>query len=70
MNGTTNANRKIGLVGTGLVGSSFAYALMIRRVASGLVLVDANSEKAIGEAMDLNHGLSFTRQMKIPAEIR
>ena len=67
MNGSSNINRKIGLVGTGLVGSSFAYALMIRRVASELVLVDANSEKALGEAMDLNHGLSFTRPMKITA---
>lgn len=67
MNGNSTPNRKIGLVGTGLVGSSFAYALMIRRVASELVLVDANPEKALGEAMDLNHGLSFTRPMKITA---
>jgi L-lactate dehydrogenase len=61
------ANRKIGIVGTGFVGTSFAYALMIRRVATELVLVDANEEKALGEAMDLNHGLSFTRPMKITA---
>ena len=67
MEGKTTANRKIGIVGTGLVGSSFAYALMIRHVASELVLVDANPEKALGEAMDLNHGLSFTRPMKITA---
>jgi L-lactate dehydrogenase len=59
--------RKVSLVGTGLVGSSFAYALMIRGLASELVLIDANAGKAIGEVMDFNHGLSFTRPMKIAA---
>ncbi|HUI10005.1 MAG TPA: L-lactate dehydrogenase, partial [Bacteroidota bacterium] len=59
--------RKVALVGTGLVGSSFAFALMIRGLATDLVLVDANAEKAIGEMMDFNHGLSFTRPMKITA---
>lgn len=64
----TNGNtRKVSLVGTGLVGSSFAYALMIRGLATELTLVDANAEKAVGEMMDFNHGLSFTRPMKIAA---
>ena len=57
--------QKVGLVGTGFVGSSFAYALMIRGIASELVLVDANAEKAVGEMMDFNHGLSFVKPMKI-----
>jgi len=57
--------RKVSLVGTGLVGSSFAYALMIRGLASELVLIDVNTEKAVGEMMDFNHGLSFTRPMHI-----
>jgi L-lactate dehydrogenase len=60
-------SRKVGLIGTGLVGSSFAYALMQRGIATELVLVDANAEKAVGEMMDLNHGLSFTKPMKISA---
>jgi L-lactate dehydrogenase len=60
-----NHLHKVGLVGTGFVGSSFAYALMQRGIASELVLIDANAEKAIGEVMDLNHGLSFTTPMKI-----
>ncbi len=64
----TNVNaRKVSLVGTGLVGSSFAYALMIRGLAGELTLVDINAEKAVGEMMDFNHGLSFTRPMKITA---
>lgn len=62
-----NYTQKVGLIGTGLVGSSFAYALMQRGIASELVLIDANSEKAVGEMMDLNHGLSFTKPMKITA---
>ena len=59
--------RKVGVIGTGLVGSSFAYALMIRGLASELVLVDANQDRAVGEMMDFAHGLSFTRPMKITA---
>lgn len=60
-------SRKVGLIGTGLVGSSFAYALMQQGIATELVLIDANAEKAVGEMMDLNHGLSFTKPMKISA---
>lgn len=59
--------RKVGVVGMGLVGSSFAYALMLRGLAGEMVLVDVNHEKAVGEEMDFNHGLSFTRPMKITA---
>ncbi len=62
-----SSTRKVGVVGAGLVGSSFAYALMIRGLASDLVLVDANMQKAEGEMMDFSHGLSFTRPMKITA---
>lgn len=58
---------KVGLVGTGMVGSSFAYALMQRRVATELVLVDLDHRRAEGEAMDLNHGLPFVSPMRIRA---
>jgi L-lactate dehydrogenase len=59
--------RKVGVVGLGLVGSSFAYGLMIQGIATELVLVDINEEKTIGEMMDFNHGLSFVQPMKIAA---
>ncbi len=49
------------------MGSSFAYGLMIRGTATELALVDANNDKAVGEMMDFNHGLSFVRPMKIAA---
>jgi L-lactate dehydrogenase len=50
-----------------MVGSSFAYALMQRSLASELVIIDANNDRAVGEAMDLNHGLPFVRAMRIYA---
>ncbi|MCX7860882.1 MAG: L-lactate dehydrogenase [Chloroflexus sp.] len=58
---------KVGVVGTGMVGSSFAYALMQRSLANELVLIDIDHARAEGEAMDLNHGLPFVRPMRIYA---
>src|SRR5918911_963336 len=58
---------KVGLVGTGMVGASFAYALMQRGLANELVLIDADHARAEGEAMDLNHGLPFVRPMRMYA---
>ncbi len=52
-------NRKIVLVGTGMVGMSYAYAMLNQGVCDELVLIDCNRERAEGEAMDLNHGLAF-----------
>jgi len=58
---------KVGVVGTGMVGSSFAYALIQRRLANELVLIDKDGARAEGEAMDLNHGLPFVRPLRIYA---
>ncbi|WP_370650040.1 L-lactate dehydrogenase [Oscillochloris sp. ZM17-4] len=58
---------KVGLVGTGMVGTSFAYALTQRSLANELILVDADQARAEGEAMDLNHGIPFVRPMRIRA---
>ncbi|MEI5905850.1 L-lactate dehydrogenase [Bacillus spongiae] len=51
---------RVVLVGTGFVGSSYAFALLNQSVTEELVLVDLNASKAEGDAMDLNHGLAFT----------
>lgn len=60
--------KKIVLIGTGMVGMSFAYAALNQNVCDELVLIDINRERAIGEAMDLNHGLAFSKtSMKIYA---
>ena len=61
------ATGKVGLVGAGMVGASFAYALMQRGLANELVLVDLDTARAEGEAMDLNHGLPFVRPMRMYA---
>jgi len=58
---------KVGLIGTGMVGASFAYSLMQNGMANELVLIDADAARAEGEMMDLNHGLPFVRPMRIIA---
>lgn len=61
-------NRKVALVGTGLVGMSYAYALLNQNVCDELLLIDIDQKRAQGEAMDLNHGLAFSgSNMKIHA---
>lgn len=65
---TRTDNRKIALVGTGMVGMSFAYSLLNQSVCDELVLIDLDKKRAEGEAMDLNHGLAFAPgNMKIYA---
>lgn len=51
--------RKVVLVGTGAVGTAYAYSLVNQGFVTELVLIDANEEKAKGEAMDLIHGMAF-----------
>ena len=52
--------RKIALIGTGMVGMSYAYALLNQNLCDELVLIDINKKRAEGEAMDLNHGVAFS----------
>jgi L-lactate dehydrogenase len=60
-------NTKISIIGAGFVGSTTAYALMNGGLASEIVIVDLNKAKAEGEAMDLSHGSSFVKPVKITA---
>ena len=52
--------RKIVLIGTGMVGMSYAYELLNQNLCDELVLIDINKKRAEGEAMDLNHGVAFS----------
>ena len=65
----TTDKRKVVLVGTGMVGMSFAYSLVNQgTICNELVLIDLNKVRANGEAMDLNHGIAFAKSnMKIYA---
>lgn len=53
--------RKLVLVGTGFVGMSMAYSFLNTGGIDELILIDVNHEKAVGEAMDLQHGLPYAR---------
>jgi L-lactate dehydrogenase len=63
--GSIIAERKIAVVGTGQVGSTFAFALMMSGLADDIALIDRQRDVAEGHAMDLNHSLPFSQ----PAEI-
>ncbi len=56
---------KVVIIGTGFVGMSYAYALVNQGTVEELVLIDIDSNKAEGEAMDLNHGLAFAPRKMI-----
>lgn len=61
-------NNRVVIVGTGFVGMSYAYALLNQGTLEEMILIDVDTKKAEGEAMDLNHGLAFApRKMLIRA---
>ncbi|TYB94738.1 MAG: L-lactate dehydrogenase [Kosmotoga sp.] len=55
----------ISIIGAGMVGSSIAYASMIKGIVNKINLVDINEELAEGQAMDLKHGNPYTRPVEI-----
>ena len=58
---------KISIIGTGSVGSTIAYSLAILGMASEIVMIDINSEKALGEALDIRQGTPFCSPCSIYA---
>lgn len=64
----SNVNlRKVAVIGCGFVGSASAFALMQSGLFSEMVLLDSDTQKAEGEALDISHGTPFARPMKIYA---
>lgn len=59
--------QKCAIIGCGYVGSSIAFSLIESGLFSELVLLDANTDKAEGESMDLSHGVPFAQPMRIYA---
>jgi L-lactate dehydrogenase len=47
------------------VGSTTAYTLLLRSRMDELVLIDVNHEKAIGDVLDMNHGLPFLGKVNV-----
>lgn len=58
---------KVSIIGAGFVGSTTAFSIMNSGIASELVIVDINKDKALAEAMDLAHGASFVKAINIKA---
>lgn len=56
---------RVAIVGVGNVGATFAYALLLSGLASEIVLIDVDRDKAEGEAMDLNHAVPFAHPTRI-----
>ncbi len=59
--------RKTAIIGCGFVGSTIAFSLMQSGLFSEMVLIDADADRAEGEALDISHGTPFARPMKIYA---
>ena len=53
------------IIGTGAVGTTTAYTLLLRKRVAEIVLIDVNHDKAVGEALDMNHGLPFVGGVKV-----
>ena len=51
--------KKITIIGAGSVGATTAFALLSRGEASEVVLIDINTEKALGEALDIKQATPF-----------
>jgi L-lactate dehydrogenase len=58
---------KVGVVGSGLVGSTAAYALVMRGVGREIVLVDKNEARAVAEADDIRHAVPFAHPLEVRA---
>ena len=58
---------KISIIGTGSVGSTIAYTLTVMGLASDIVMIDINDQKALGEALDIRQGTPFSNNCSVYA---
>src|SRR5690242_11932294 len=58
---------KVGIVGSGFVGATAAYALVMRGVGREIVLVDRNTARADAEADDIRHAIPFAHPLDVRA---
>ena len=58
---------KIGIVGAGQVGATAAYSMMMRRVGSGILLVDRNTDLAVAQARDILDATPFADPVRVRA---
>ncbi len=65
MTTTTLEQSKLAIIGAGAVGTSLAYAAMIRQSARQVVLYDIAAERVEAEVLDIAHGSQFTGSSRI-----
>ncbi|RPI28629.1 MAG: L-lactate dehydrogenase [Chloroflexota bacterium] len=58
---------KVGIIGSGMVGATAAYAMVMRGVGREIVLVDVNKERAQAEADDILHAAPFAHAINVHA---
>ena len=58
---------KVTIIGSGSVGSTIAYTMAVQGTASEIVMIDINTEKALGEALDIRQGTPFLAPCNIYA---
>jgi L-lactate dehydrogenase len=58
---------KVGIVGSGFVGATAAYALVMQGVGREIVLVDKNASRAAAEADDIRHAVPFAHPLEVRA---
>ncbi|MEE1079222.1 MAG: L-lactate dehydrogenase, partial [Agathobacter sp.] len=59
--------RKVVMIGCGYVGSASVFSLMQSGLFSEIAMIDVDTKKAEGEAMDIGDGIPFVNHMKIYA---
>lgn len=57
--------RKIVIVGSGKVGTTFAYTLLVQNMVGEIVLIDIDTDRTEGEVMDLNHAVPMLDPVRI-----
>ena len=60
-------SRKVTIIGAGSVGSTIAYTMAVNGLAGEVVMIDINTSKALGEAMDIRQGTPFCAPIQIYA---
>ena len=60
-------NRKVTIIGAGSVGSTIAYTLANEDIASEIVMIDINKDKAEGEVLDIIQGTYFRNPISLVA---
>lgn len=60
-------SRKVTIIGAGSVGATITYTMAVNGLASEIVMIDVNTEKALGEAMDIRQGTPFCSPIQIYA---